>query len=144
MRLIGKWLNAGVLEEGALSRPDAGTPQGGVISPLLANVYLHEVLDVWFERDVKPRLKGRGFLVRYADDAVLLFSREEDARRVMEVLPKRFGKYGLTLHPEKTRLIEFQRPDRRPPRGAAATGPGHSTCWAVPITGAYPARVSGW
>jgi len=124
LRLIGKWLNAGVLEEGALSRPDAGTPQGGVISPLLANVYLHEVLDVWFERDVKPRLKGRGFLVRYADDAVLLFSREEDARRVMEVLPKRFGKYGLTLHPEKTRLIEFQRPDRRPPQGGSSDRPG--------------------
>jgi len=73
---------------------------------------------------VKPRLKGRGFLVRYADDAVLLFSREEDARRVMEVLPKRFGKYGLTLHPEKTRLIEFQRPDRRPPRGGSSDRPG--------------------
>ena len=90
----------------------------------MANVYLHEVLDAWFERDVKPRLKGRGFLVRYADDAVLLFSREEDARRVMEVLPKRFGKYGLTLHPEKTRLIEFQRPDRRPPRGGSSDRPG--------------------
>ena len=73
---------------------------------------------------MKPRLKGRGFLVRYADDAVLLFSREEDARRVMEVLPKRFGKYGLTLHPEKTRLIEFQRPDRRPPRGGSSDRPG--------------------
>ena len=69
---------------------------------------------------MKPRLKGRGFLVRYADDAVLLFSREEDARRVMEVLPKRFGKYGVTLHPEKTRLIEFQRPDRRRPRGGSS------------------------
>ena len=73
---------------------------------------------------MKPRLKGRGFLVRYADDAVLLFSREEDARRVMEVLPKRFGKYGLMLHPEKTRLIEFQRPDRRPPRGGSSDRPG--------------------
>jgi group II intron reverse transcriptase/maturase len=112
LRLIGKWLNAGVMEAGALSYPEAGTPQGGVVSPLLANVYLHEVLDVWFEQDVKPRLRGRAFLVRYADDAVLGFEREDDARRVLEVLPKRFGRYGLTLHADKTRLVPF-----RPPRG---------------------------
>jgi RNA-directed DNA polymerase len=110
LRLIGKWLNAGVLEDGAVTYPEAGTPQGGVVSPLLANVYLHYVLDVWFERDVKPRLKGRAFLVRYADDFVMGFACEEDARRVLEVLPKRFGKYGLTLHPDKTRLVPFQRP----------------------------------
>jgi len=115
LRLIGKWLNAGVMEAGMLSHPDAGTPQGGVISPLLANVYLHEVLDVWFEEDVKPRLAERALLVRYADDAVMLFAREDDARRVMDVLPKRFEKYGLMLHPGKTRLVEFRRPDRRPP-----------------------------
>jgi group II intron reverse transcriptase/maturase len=112
LRLIGKWLNAGVLEGRELSLPDAGTPQGGVISPLLANIYLHEVLDEWFEREVRPRLKGRAFLVRYADDFVIVFAREEDARRVFRVLPERFGKYGLTLHPEKTRLVEFRRPDR--------------------------------
>lgn len=110
MRLIGKWLNAGVLENGSYSRPEAGSPQGGVISPALSNVYLHEVLDTWFERDVKPRLKGRAFLIRYADDVAIGFSCEEDARRVMEVLPKRFGKYGLALHPEKTRLIDFRKP----------------------------------
>lgn len=115
LRLIGKWLNAGVLEGQELTYPDAGTPQGGVISPLLANVYLHEVLDMWFERDVKPRLGGRARLVRYADDAVIVFTREEDARRVLAVLPKRFGKYGLTLHPTKTKLTEFRRPDRRSP-----------------------------
>lgn len=68
LRLIGKWLNAGVLEDGELCYPEQGTPQGGVVSPLLANVYLHYVLDVWFERDVKPRLRGRAFLIRYADD----------------------------------------------------------------------------
>lgn len=124
LRLIGKWLNAGVMESGGLSYSDAGTPQGGVISPLLANVYLHEVLDAWFERDVKPRLQGRAMLVRYADDAVMLFSREEDARRVMDVLAKRFAKYGLTLHPSKTRLVEFRRPDRRPPRDGGDAGPG--------------------
>jgi group II intron reverse transcriptase/maturase len=113
LRLIGKWLKAGVLEEGIVTIPDAGTPQGGVVSPLLANVYLHYVLDVWFEREVKPRLQGRAFLVRYADDFVMGFACEEDARRVLEVLPKRFGKYGLALHPDKTRLVPFQRPPHR-------------------------------
>jgi RNA-directed DNA polymerase len=110
LNLIGKWLNAGVLEAGEVTYPDQGTPQGGVISPLLANIYLHEVLDVWWEREVKPRLKGRAELVRYADDFVICFTSQEDARRVMEVLPKRMGKYGLTLHPEKTRLVEFRPP----------------------------------
>jgi group II intron reverse transcriptase/maturase len=112
LRLIGKWLNAGVMEEGAIYHPDSGTPQGGVISPLLANVFLHEVLDVWFEREVKPRLKGRASLVRYADDFVIVFVLEQDARRVEEVLGKRFAKYGLRLHPEKTRLVRFERPPR--------------------------------
>jgi RNA-directed DNA polymerase len=107
LRHVGKWLKAGVLEERTLWHPEMGTPQGGVISPVLANIYLHEVLDAWFEREVKPRLKGRAFLIRYADDAVLGFSLEEDARRVLEVLPKRFARYGLTLHPEKTRLLRF-------------------------------------
>lgn len=110
LRLIGKWLNAGVMEGGQVTTPSTGTPQGGVVSPLLANVYLHEVLDTWFQQDVKPRLKGRAFLVRYADDFVIGCSREEDARRLMDVLPKRFGKYGLELHPEKTRLVRFVPP----------------------------------
>ncbi len=109
-RTIDKWLQAGVIEEGQVRYPDLGTPQGGVISPLLANIYLHEVLDVWFEDVVHPRLRGRAFLVRYADDLVIVFSMESDARRIAEVLPKRFGKYGLTLHPEKTRLVPFRRP----------------------------------
>ncbi len=113
LRLIGKWLKAGVLEEGRTMHPETGTPQGGVISPLLANVYLHEVLDVWFEDEVQPRLSGRSLLVRYADDAVLVFARKEDVRRVWEVLPKRFAKYGLSLHPEKTRLVRFGRPTGR-------------------------------
>ncbi len=122
LRLIGKWLQAGVMEDGSITTPDAGTPQGGVISPLLANVYLHEVLDTWFERDVKPRLKGRAFLVRYADDLVLGFSCEEDARRVMDVLPKRLGRYGLTLHPEKTRLVPFRPAQRRSSRTSEKPG----------------------
>lgn len=123
LRLIGKWLNAGVLEGLELSYPEAGTPQGGVISPLLANIFLHEVLDEWFEREVKPRLDGRACLVRYCDDFVIVFSCEADARRVFDVLPKRFGKYGLTLHPTKTSLIEFRRPDRHPPGDDGSPNP---------------------
>lgn len=113
VRLIGKWLNAGVMEGLELSHPEAGTPQGGVISPLLANIYLHEVLDEWFVNDVQPRLLRRAVLVRYADDFVLVFACKTDAERVLEVLPKRFGKYGLALHPDKTRLVPFHRPDRK-------------------------------
>lgn len=115
LRLIGKWLKAGVMEEGQIYRPETGTPQGGVISPLLANIYLHEVLDVWFEREVKPRLRGRAELIRYADDFVMVFETKEDAERVMGVLAKRFEKHGLRLHPEKTRLVSFRRPE--PPSG---------------------------
>jgi RNA-directed DNA polymerase len=123
-RLIGKWLNAGVLEEGVLTTPESGTPQGGVISPLLANIYLHYVLDEWFEQEVKPRLRGRAFLIRYADDFVIGFEHEADARRVLEVLPQRFAKYGLTLHPDKTRLAPFVRPGQRPDSGNAGPRPG--------------------
>ncbi|MBA7654796.1 hypothetical protein ES703_62689 [subsurface metagenome] len=109
-RLIGKWLKAGVWERGSVSYPEKGSPQGGVISPILSNVYLHEVLDKWFYEQVKPCLKGPAYLVRFADDAMLILSDQRDALRVMEVLPKRFGKYGLTVHPEKTRLIRFSKP----------------------------------
>lgn len=111
-RAIDKWLRAGVMEEGALLRTEDGTPQGGVISPILANIYLQYVLDAWFEREVGPRLRPRAQLIRYADDFVLLFGWEDDARRVYEVLPKRFERFGLTLHGDKTRLLPFTRPDR--------------------------------
>jgi RNA-directed DNA polymerase len=111
-RLLGKWFSVGILDGDQLSYTALGTPQGGVISPLIANVYLHYVLDDWFVKDVQPRLKGRCFLIRFADDALLGFEHEEDARRVAEVLPKRFGKYGLSLHPDKTRLVRFIRPAR--------------------------------
>ncbi|MBI5547763.1 MAG: group II intron reverse transcriptase/maturase [Deltaproteobacteria bacterium] len=125
-RLVAKWLHAGVMEDGATTYPETGTPQGGVISPLLANIYLHEVMDAWFERDVRPRMKGQAHLFRYADDAVMLFEKEEDARRVLAVLPKRLEKYGLTLHPEKTRLVRFKRPDRdrTDADGDGGAGPG--------------------
>ena len=120
LRLIGKWLNAGVMEAGELSYPEAGTPQGGVISPLLANIYLHTVLDEWFDTEVQPRLKGRSFLIRYADDFVIGFAEESDARRVMAVLPQRFGRFGLALHPDKTQLVQFQRPNDQD----GSAGPG--------------------
>ena len=113
-RQIDRWLSAGVLEDGAISRSELGSPQGGVISPLLANIFLHEVLDTWWQNEVKPRLRGSGELVRYADDYVLLFAREDDARRVLEVLPKRVERFALKLHPEKTRLIDFRSPARKP------------------------------
>jgi RNA-directed DNA polymerase len=119
LRLIGKWLNAGVLEDGCVTHPATGAPQGGVISPVLSNLFLHYVLDEWFAREVRPRLKGPSFLIRYADDFVMGFACEEDARRVLAVLPKRFAKYGLTIHPEKTRLVPFERPSHDPTRAAA-------------------------
>jgi RNA-directed DNA polymerase len=110
LRLIDKWLKAGVMEDGSVSYPEAGTPQGGVVSPALSNVFLHYVLDLWFEQEAKPRLRERAFLVRYADDFVIGFRDQRDAQRVMEVLPKRFGKYGLTVHPTKTKLVPFCPP----------------------------------
>ena len=120
LRLIGKWLNAGVLDGGELSYPEKGSPQGGVISPLIANVFLHYVLDEWYAEVVKPRLRGRSFLIRFADDFVIGCELEEDARRVMAVLSKRFARYKLTVHPEKTRLIEFRNPDQRKGSGTGA------------------------
>jgi RNA-directed DNA polymerase len=109
LRLIGKWINVGVIDEGRLLVNDTGVGQGQVISPFLANVYLHHILDKWFEEEVKPQLTGKAFLVRYMDDAVICFQNEEDAQEVLKVLGKRFSDYGLTLHPQKTRLVEFGR-----------------------------------
>jgi RNA-directed DNA polymerase len=113
LRLIGKWLKAGVLDGGKIAFPEKGTPQGGVISPLLANIFLHYVLDEWFEKEAKPRMLGRVHLIRFADDFVIACELSSDANRLMEVLPKRFGRFGLELHPTKTRLIAFQKPDRK-------------------------------
>ena len=122
LRLIGTWLHAGVLEAGELMHPDKGTPQGGVISPMLANVFLHHVLDEWFVKDVQPRMKGGCFLIRFGDDFIIGCELEADARRVMEVLPKRFNRFSLSIHPEKTVLIEFKRPPSREP-----SAPGKGT-----------------
>jgi RNA-directed DNA polymerase len=121
LRLSGKWLHAGVLEAGALMHPDKGTPQGGGISPMLANVFLHHVLDEWFVKDVQPRMKGRCFLTRFADDFIIGCALQADARRVMAVLPKRFARFRLTMHPEKTVLLAFKRP---PSRNQSAGGTG--------------------
>lgn len=141
LRLIGKWLNAGVLEDGCIAHPESGTPQGGVISPLLANIYLHEVLDEWFEATVRPRLLGRAFLVRYADDFVMGFDFEEDARRVMAVLPRRLEKFGLTIHPEKTRLVDFRKPrsksDDDEPRPGSFDLLGFTHHWAKSRSGIW-------
>ena len=117
-RLIDKWLKAGVLEDGQVHYPDTGTPQGGVISPCLANVFLHYVLDVWFTEAVQPRLRGRSTLVRFADDFVAIFAAKDDAERVLDVLGKRMGKYGLQLHPDKTQLASF--PTRSKARTSAS------------------------
>lgn len=119
-RTIDKWLRAGVWENGALWHPSSGTPQGGVISPMLSNIYLHEVLDSWFEATVRPGLKGRALLVRYADDFVIGFNREDDARQVQEMLSVRLAAFGLALHPTKTRLIRFAPPS--PPSGGGPRG----------------------
>ena len=118
LRQIGKWLNAGVLDQGCIQRPETGTPQGGVISPILANIYLHHVLDEWITQDVQPRLRGRCFIVRFVDDFVIGCSLRYDAERIFAVLPKRFGRFGLTIHPTKSRLIQFSRPSRKETKGA--------------------------
>ncbi len=110
-RMIDKWLNAGAVEDGLLRRTTMGSPQGGVVSPCLSNIFLHHVLDEWFENEVRPRLRGDCTLARYADDAIMAFDNIVDANRVLAVLGKRLGRYGLTLHPDKTRLVDF-RPRR--------------------------------
>lgn len=121
MRLIGKCLKVGVLDGQQYFMPEEGTAQGSVLSPLLGNVYLHYVLDVWFERDIKPRLRGQAALIRYCDDFVIGFERMDDAQRVMEVLGKRLGRYKLQLQPDKTRLVDFHRPPKQQNSGK---GPG--------------------
>lgn len=148
LRLIDKWLKAGVMENGNVSYPDSGSPQGGVISPLLSNVFLHYVLDLWFENEVKPRLHGGAFLIRYADDFALGFRDHRDAQRVMEVIPKRFGKYGLTVHPTKTKMVPFRPPssktkDRDGPDDRPGTFDflGFTHYWAVSLKGYWVVKL---
>lgn len=124
LRLLSKWLHAGVMEAGQVHYPEAGTPQGGVISPLLSNIYLHEVFDRWFAEVVRGRMKGRVFAVRFADDLVIGFTHRKDAERVYRVIFQRFEKYGLKLHPDKTRLVPFGRPGKGGLDGEPAHRPG--------------------
>lgn len=121
LRTIGKWLNAGIMENGQRSRPTKGTPQGGVISPLLANVILHTVLDQWFEHYAKPKIGGRAQLIRFADDFVIICDRKEDAERFYAGIFPRFAKFGLELHPDKTKLVPFKRPP--------SSGPNETESW---------------
>jgi len=117
LRLIGMWLHVGVLEAGKVVRSETGTPQGGVISPILANIFLHTVLDEWFATTVREHTGGNCFLVRFADDFVMGYAIKTDAERVFRVLPKRFERYGLRIHPEKSRLVQFSRPFGRRGKG---------------------------
>jgi len=109
LSLIRKWIKAGVMEDGAYEDSEVGTPQGGSISVLLSNLYLHYVLDLWFEKAIKPRLDGECYLIRYIDDFIVCFQYKRDAERFVAVLEKRLAKFSLTLEPSKTRLIEFGR-----------------------------------
>jgi RNA-directed DNA polymerase len=146
LRLIGKWIHVGVIDEGRLLQSQTGIGQGQVISPFLANVYLHHVLDRWFEDEVKARLRGKAYVVRYMDDAVICFEQEEDAQKVLKVLEKRFSKYGLTLHPQKTRLVEFGRKalakaERMGTRPATFDFLGHTHISARSRRGKYTVKV---
>jgi group II intron reverse transcriptase/maturase len=130
IRLITKWLKAGILEpDGYIKHPVTGTPQGGIVSPILSNLYLHVVLDEWFQDVVKPRLKGRAIMCRYADDWVCAFQYRDDARRFYNVLPQRLGRFELQLEPSKTKIVRFSRfhPSRK--RGRTFTFLGFEFYW---------------
>ena len=124
-RLLGTWLHAGVLEAGAVSSPDKGTPQGGGRSPMGSNVFLHRVLDEWVVKDVQPRMQGQCFRTRFADDCISGFAREADARRVLDVWPTRCARFRRTMHPAKTACMAFKRPPSREP---SARGTGSFDC----------------
>jgi RNA-directed DNA polymerase len=163
-RLVAKWLKAGVWENGEVSFPDKGTPQGGVISPLLSNIYLHEVLDEWFVGMVQPRCKERTFMVRFADDFIMGFEDLKDVEKVQKVIGQRFERFGLEINTEKTRLVRFGRPksakpgqgekpetyDFIPPSSGSAVRLRYRLCasrWAVldsPITGGNRGMATGW
>jgi len=138
LRLIGMWLNAGVMEAGQVESSENGTPQGAPISPILANIFLHTVLDEWFQTDVRTRMKGNCFIARFADDFVAGFTLRTDAERVFRVLPKRFERYGLRIHPEKSRLVQFSRPYWRQGKGPGSFAfLGFTHYWAKTLGGGW-------
>jgi RNA-directed DNA polymerase len=138
LRLIGMWLNAGVMEAGEVESSENGTPQGAPISPILANIFLHTVLDEWFQTDVRTRMKGNCFIARFADDFVAGFTLRTDAERVFRVLPKRFERYGLRIHPEKSRMVQFNRPYWRRGKGAGSFAfLGFTHYWAKTLGGGW-------
>ena len=139
-RLVGKWLKAGVWEAGQVTYPEAGTPQGGVISPLLSNIYLHEVLDSWFERAIKPRLHGRAELIRFADDFVVVCEKREDAEALLAQVTERFQSYGLTIHPEKTRIVDFRHPWKSGQKPQTFDFLGFTHYWGKTMRGGYAVK----
>jgi group II intron reverse transcriptase/maturase len=134
LQLVRKWLKSGVMNpEGTVEHPATGTPQGGVISPVLSNIYLHYAVDLWFEKVVKPRCEGEAYLIRYADDFIAAFRYRRDADRFYESLGKRLGKFGLTLSAEKTRIVKFTRFQKE--RGASFEFLGFEFRWGTDRNG---------
>lgn len=136
-RLVGKWLKAGIWEDGQVTYPEAGTPQGGVISPMLSNIYLHEVLDRWFVQKVKPKLHGQAELIRFADDFVVVCQKREDAEALLAQVAERFQSYGLTIHPEKTRIVDFRHPWKSEQKPQTFDFLGFTHYWGKTRRGGY-------
>lgn len=136
-RLVGKWLRAGVWEDGCMTYPEAGTPQGSVISPMLSNVFLHEVLDCWFMREIKPKLRGQAELIRFADDFVVVCQKRDDAEALLAQVKERFQSYGLAIHPEKTRIVDFHSPWKNDQKPQTFDFLGFTHYWAKTRRGGY-------
>lgn len=134
LRLIAKWLRAGVSEDGQWSPTKVGTPQGAVISPLLANIYLHYVLDLWVENWRRKKARGEVYIVRYADDFVMGFQHQGEARQFLDELKERMSKFGLELHEGKTRLMNSEDLPHATARSGARASLRHSTSWALPTS----------
>jgi group II intron reverse transcriptase/maturase len=138
LRLIGMWLHVGVVEGDRITNQEIGTPQGAPISPILANIFLHTVLDKWFQEDVRPRMNGNCFLVRFADDFVMGLSLKSDAERVYKVLPQRFERFGLRIHPEKSRMVQFSRPYWKQGKGPGSFAfLGFTHYWGKMLSGGW-------
>lgn len=139
-RLVGKWLKAGIWEAGKVTHPEAGAPQGGVISPMLSNIYLHEILDRWFEYETKAKLKGKAELIRFADDFVMVCEKREDAEALLQEITARFQSYGLTIHPEKTRVVDFRHPWKSGHKSQTFDFLGFTHYWEKTRRGGYAVK----